>query len=79
MIEMSNGSADRDTLLSNPGAQQFLVDRMTVIQGYTQMLLDETYGSLSPRQRQVLLKVAASAQQVNDFLRSSAAAFLDEE
>jgi hypothetical protein len=49
--------------------QSVLNDRATTVLGYAELLLEESYGSLTPQQRKVLQNVVAAAKDVRDILR----------
>ena len=49
--------------------QSILNDRVTAVLGFSELLLEESYGSLSPQQKKILLTVVAAAREVRDILR----------
>ena len=49
--------------------QGVLNDRVTAVLGFSELLLEESYGSLTPQQKKILLNVVAAAREVRDILR----------
>jgi hypothetical protein len=49
--------------------QGVLNDRVTAVLGFSELLLEESYGSLTPQQRKILCTVVAAARDVRDILR----------
>jgi hypothetical protein len=49
--------------------QSVLNDRVTAVLGFTELLLEESYGSLSPQQKKILFNVVVAAREVRDILR----------
>ena len=49
--------------------QSVLNDRVTAVLGFSELLLEESYGSLSPQQKKVLFTVVSAARDVRDILR----------
>ncbi len=57
-----------------PGdTQNTLNDRVTAILGFAELLLEESYGSLSSEQKKVLFQVVVAAREVRDILREKKA------
>ncbi|HXG60047.1 MAG TPA: hypothetical protein VNO22_01620 [Planctomycetota bacterium] len=50
-----------------------LVDRVTALLGYSELLLEGTYGSLTPEQEEVLRKIVEAAYDVRDIVRREGA------
>ena len=46
-----------------------LNDRVTAVLGFSELLLEESYGSLSPQQKKILFTVVVAAREVRDILR----------
>ena len=46
-----------------------LIDRVTAVLGFSELLLEESYGSLNPQQKKVLFNVVVAAREVRDILR----------
>ena len=42
---------------------------MTAVLGFSELLLEESYGSLSPQQKKILSTVVLAAREVRDILR----------
>jgi hypothetical protein len=49
--------------------QSVLNDRVTAVLGFSELLLEESYGSLTPQQRKILSNVVLAARDVRDILR----------
>jgi hypothetical protein len=49
--------------------QSLLNDRVTAVLGFSELLLEESYGSLNPQQKKVLFNVVVAAREVRDILR----------
>jgi hypothetical protein len=49
--------------------QSVLNDRVTAVLGFSELLLEESYGSLSPQQKKILFNVVVAAREVRDILR----------
>ncbi len=49
--------------------QSILNDRVTAVLGFSELLLEESYGSLSPQQKKILFNVVVAAREVRDILR----------
>jgi len=49
--------------------ESLLNDRVTAVLGFAELLLEESYGSLSPQQQKVLFSVVTAAREVRDILR----------
>ncbi len=50
--------------------QNVLNDRVTAILGFMELLLEESYGSLTAEQKKVLFQVVVAAREVRDILRA---------
>ena len=46
-----------------------LIDRVTAVLGFSELLLEESYGTLNPQQKKVLFNVVVAAREVRDILR----------
>jgi len=49
--------------------QSVLNDRVTAVLGFSELLLEETYGSLTPQQKKILSNVVLAAREVRDIVR----------
>lgn len=49
--------------------QSVLNDRVTAVLGFSELLLEESYGSLTPQQKKILFNVVVAAREVRDILR----------
>ena len=49
--------------------QSILNDRVTAVLGFSELLLEESYGSLSAQQKKILFNVVVAAREVRDILR----------
>ena len=49
--------------------QNVLNDRVTAVLGFSELLLEESYGSLTPQQKRILSNVVLAAREVRDILR----------
>lgn len=49
--------------------QSVLNDRVTAVLGFSELLLEESYGSLTPQQKKILFNVVVAARDVRDILR----------
>ena len=49
--------------------QSLLNDRVTAVLGFSELLLEESYGALNPQQKKVLFNVVVAAREVRDILR----------
>ena len=58
--------------------QGVLNDRVTAVLGFSELLLEESYGSLTPQQRKILSNVVAAARDVRDILRERTQAALED-
>ena len=58
--------------------QGVLNDRVTAVLGFSELLLEESYGSLTPQQRKILSNVVAAAREVRDILRERTQAILED-
>jgi hypothetical protein len=52
-------------------SQSVLNDRVTAVLGFSELLLEESYGSLTPQQKKILSNVVAAAWDVREILRES--------
>ncbi|MFN3484014.1 MAG: hypothetical protein ACK44W_00790 [Planctomycetota bacterium] len=50
-----------------------LMDRLTAVLGYSELLLEGTYGRLSPEQEEVVRKIVDAAYDVRDIIRREGA------
>jgi hypothetical protein len=57
--------------------QSVLNDRVTAVLGFSELLLEESYGSLTPQQRIILSNVVAAAQEVREILRERNGNFIE--
>ena len=55
-----------------------LSDRVTAILGFTELLLDECYGSLYPRQEQVLKEMLQAASELRELLLENPPTFVED-
>ena len=44
---------------------------LMVISGFSELLLEESYGSLNPQQKKILFNVVVAAREVRDILRDT--------
>jgi hypothetical protein len=58
--------------------QSVLNDRVTAVLGFSELLLEESYGSLSPQQKKILSNVVVAAREVRDILRERNAKFVED-
>jgi hypothetical protein len=58
--------------------QSVLSDRMTAVLGFSELLLEEVYGSLSPQQKKILFNVVLAARDVRDILRERNAHYVED-
>jgi hypothetical protein len=58
--------------------QSVLNDRVTAVLGFSELLLEESYGSLNPQQKKVLFNVVVAAREVRDILRERAPKFVED-
>jgi hypothetical protein len=56
--------------------QSVLNDRVTAVLGFSELLLEESYGSLSAEQKKILFNVVSAAKEVRDILRERNAGFV---
>ena len=49
-----------------------LNDRVTAALGFAELLLEESYGSLTPQQKSILSSVVIAAREARDILRENA-------
>jgi len=61
-----------------PEPQNTLNDRVTAVLGFSEVLLEESYGSLTPQQRKILSAVVLAARDVRDILRAGNAQVLQD-
>jgi hypothetical protein len=66
---MSNVDGDKATTRRR---DLVLSDRMTVVLGYAELVLEENFGPLTPEQRRALFNVVVAAREMRDLLRNSA-------
>jgi signal transduction histidine kinase len=52
-----------------------LTDKLTVVLGFSELLMEDAYGRLDPRQRQVLAEVVQAARDVKDLVRQTDSSF----
>ena len=58
--------------------QSVLNDRVTAVLGFAELLLEESYGSLTPQQKKILLNVVVAARDVRDILRERNEKFVED-
>ena len=58
--------------------QNVLNDRVTAVLGFTELLLEESYGSLNPQQKKILFNVVVAAREVRDILRERNQKFVED-
>jgi len=58
--------------------QGMLNDRVTAVLGFSELLLEESYGSLTPQQKKILFNVVAAARDVRDILRERNEPFVED-
>ncbi|HZE99832.1 MAG TPA: hypothetical protein VE981_22690 [Planctomycetota bacterium] len=58
--------------------QSVLNDRVTAVLGFSELLLEESYGSLNPQQKKVLFNVVVAAREVRDILRERNEKFVED-
>ena len=58
--------------------QSILVDRVTAVLGFSELLLEESYGSLTPQQKKILFNVVIAARDVRDILRERNEKFVED-
>lgn len=58
--------------------QSVLNDRVTAVLGFAELLLEESYGSLTPQQKKVLFNVVVAARDVRDILREKNEKFVED-
>ena len=58
--------------------QSILNDRVTAVLGFSELLLEESYGSLSPQQKKILFNVVVAARDVRDILRERNEKFVED-
>jgi hypothetical protein len=58
--------------------QSILNDRVTAVLGFSELLLEESYGSLSPQQKKILFNVVVAAREVRDILRERNEKFVED-
>lgn len=52
-----------------------LTDKLTVVLGFSELLMEDAYGPLEARQRQVLAEVVQAARDVKDLVRQTDSSF----
>lgn len=55
-----------------------LTDKLTVVLGFCELLLENTYGPLEEQQRRVLGDVVQAARQVRDLVRTNDVVLTDD-
>lgn len=55
-----------------------LNDRVTAVLGFSELLLEEAYGGLTPQQKRVLFNVVVAAREVRDILREKSQKFVED-
>jgi len=58
--------------------QSVLNDRVTAVLGFSELLLEESYGNLNPQQKKVLFNVVVAAREVRDILRERNEKFVED-
>lgn len=58
--------------------QSVLYDQVTAVLGFSELLLEESYGSLNPQQKKVLFNVAVAVREVRDILRERNEKFVED-
>ena len=58
--------------------QSVLNDRVTAVLGFSELLLEESYGSLTPQQKKILFNVVVAARDVRDILRERNDGFVED-
>lgn len=58
--------------------QSVLNDRVTAVLGFSELLLEESYGSLTPQQKKILFNVVMAAREVRDILRERNEKFVED-
>jgi hypothetical protein len=53
-------------------SRNVLNDRVTAALGFAELLLEESYGSLTPQQKSILSSVVIAAREARDILRENA-------
>ena len=59
-------------------SQNILNDRVTAVLGFSELLLEESYGSLTSQQKKILLNVVLAARDVRDILRDRSEAIVED-
>jgi hypothetical protein len=52
-----------------------LTDKLTVVLGFSELLMEDAYGPLDARQRQILAEVVQAARDVKDLVRQTDSSF----
>ena len=52
-----------------------LTDKLTVVLGYSELLMEQAYGPLEDRQRQILSAVVQAAREVKNLVRQTDSSF----
>jgi hypothetical protein len=55
-----------------------LNDRVTAVLGFAELLLEESYGSLTSQQKKILFNVVVAARDVRDILRERNEGFVED-
>jgi hypothetical protein len=58
--------------------QSILNDRVTAVLGFAELLLEESYGGLTPQQKKILFNVVIAARDVRDILRERNEKFVED-
>jgi hypothetical protein len=58
--------------------QSVLNDRVTAVLGFSELLLEESYGCLNPQQKKILFNVVVAAREVRDILRERNEKFVED-
>ncbi len=58
--------------------QSVLNDRVTAVLGFAELLLEESYGSLTSQQKKILFNVVVAARDVRDILREKNEGFVED-
>lgn len=58
--------------------QSMMNDRVTIVLGFAELLLEGTYGSLNERQKEALTSVVVAARDAKDILRERNASFVED-
>lgn len=55
-----------------------VTDRVTAVLGFTELLLEESYGSLYPRQEEVLKRILQAATELREILLENPPRFVQD-